>query len=161
MCNRIRGLKEWRDIPRSLAGTLINFQYNPNVAPTEQVPAFIAERDKPVVTRLARFGINLPARDGKKRPPLLNARTDNLRRGSFKTILANRRCVSRQKAFTNGGTRMAENSRISFRARMASRSCSPAPARPLYLPGERYSDLACKAFHGCRRAVKWHTSNTD
>jgi len=58
-------LKEWRDIPRSLTGKLINFEYNPNVAPIEQVPAFIAERDKPVAARLARFGINLPAKDGK------------------------------------------------------------------------------------------------
>jgi putative SOS response-associated peptidase YedK len=90
MCNRIRGLKEWSDIPRSLAGRLINFEYNPSVAPTEQVPAFLAERDKPLVTKLARFGINLPSRDGKKRPPLLNARIDSLRRGSFKTMLANR-----------------------------------------------------------------------
>ena len=67
MCNRIRGLKEWRDIPRFLAGKLINFEYNPNVAPTEQVPAFLAESDKPVVAKLARFGINLPVKDGKKR----------------------------------------------------------------------------------------------
>ena len=44
MCNRIRGLKEWSEIPRTLARTLINFEYNPNVAPTEQVPAFLAER---------------------------------------------------------------------------------------------------------------------
>ena len=66
MCNRIRGLKEWRDIPRALAGQLINFEYNPNVAPTEQVPAFIAERGKPVVAKLARFGINLPTREREK-----------------------------------------------------------------------------------------------
>ena len=73
MCNRIRGLKEWSEIPRTLAGKLINFEYNPNVAPTEQIPAFLAERGKPLVTTLARFGINLPAKDGRKRPPLLNA----------------------------------------------------------------------------------------
>ena len=99
MCNCIRGLKEWRDIPRTLAGKLINFEYNPNVAPTEQVPAFMAERDKPAVARLARFGINLPAKNGKKRPPLLNARTDSLRRGSFKTMVANRRCVIPAEGF--------------------------------------------------------------
>jgi putative SOS response-associated peptidase YedK len=99
MCNRIRGLKEWSDIPRSLAGKLINFEYNPNVAPTEQVPAFLAERGKEMVTKLARFGINLPAKDEKKRPPLLNARTDSLRRGSFKTMLANRRCVIPAEGF--------------------------------------------------------------
>jgi putative SOS response-associated peptidase YedK len=99
MCNRIRGLKEWSEIPRTLAGKLINFDYNPNVAPTEQVPAFLAERGKPLVTRLARFGINLSAKDGKKRPPLLNARTDSLRRGSFRSMLANRRCVISAEGF--------------------------------------------------------------
>jgi hypothetical protein len=58
MCNHIRGLKEWSEIPRSLTRSLINFEYNPNVAPTEQVPAFLAERGKPLATRMARFGIN-------------------------------------------------------------------------------------------------------
>jgi putative SOS response-associated peptidase YedK len=100
MCNRIRGLKEWSEIPRTLAGKLVNFDYNPNVAPTEQVPAFLAERGQPLVTRLARFGINLAGgAGGKKRPPLLNARTDSLRRGSFKTMLANRRCVIPAEGF--------------------------------------------------------------
>lgn len=99
MCNRIRGLREWSEIPRTLARTLVNFEYNPNVAPTEMVPAFLAERDKPVVARLARFGINLPASGGKKRPPLLNSRTDTLRRGSFKTMLANHRCVIPAEGF--------------------------------------------------------------
>lgn len=99
MCNRIRGLREWSEIPRTLAGPLINFEYNPNVAPTETVPAFLADADKGVTTRLARFGINLPSRDGKKRPPLLNARTDTLRRGSFKTMLANHRCVIPAEGF--------------------------------------------------------------
>src|SRR5262249_57331277 len=62
MCNRIRGLKEWSAIPRSLTRPLINFEYNPNVAPTEQVPAFLAERGKPLATRMPRFAITLPSR---------------------------------------------------------------------------------------------------
>src|SRR5262249_58139163 len=84
---------EWREPPRTLARSLINFEYNPTVAPTEQVPAFLAERAKPLATRMARFGINLASSGGKRRPPLLNARSDSLRRGSFKTMLANKRCV--------------------------------------------------------------------
>jgi putative SOS response-associated peptidase YedK len=68
MCNRIRGLREWSDLPRSLTRLpLVNFDYNPNVAPTEQVPAFLAERDKPLTCKLARFGINLAAATGKKK----------------------------------------------------------------------------------------------
>jgi putative SOS response-associated peptidase YedK len=63
------------------------------------VPAFLAERGKPLATRLARFGINLASSGGKKRPPLLNARTDSLRRGSFKSMLGNRRCVIPAEGF--------------------------------------------------------------
>ncbi|WP_407154911.1 SOS response-associated peptidase [Bradyrhizobium sp. STM 3557] len=77
----------------------LNFEHNPNVAPTERVPAFLAERDQPLGARLARFGIDLAASAGKKRPPLLNARTDSLRRGSFKTMLANRRCIIPAEGF--------------------------------------------------------------
>jgi putative SOS response-associated peptidase YedK len=100
MCNRIRGLREWSDLPRTLTRLpLVNFEYNPNVAPTEQVPAFLADRDKPLICGLARFGINLTAATGKKRPPLLNARTDTLRRGSFKSMLANHRCVIPAEGF--------------------------------------------------------------
>jgi hypothetical protein len=66
MCNRFRGLKEWSEIPRQLARARINFDYHPNVAPTEQVPAFLAERGKPLATRLARFGIALASSGGKK-----------------------------------------------------------------------------------------------
>jgi putative SOS response-associated peptidase YedK len=99
MCNRFRGLKDWSEIPRVLARARLNFEYNPNVAPTESVPAFLAERGKPSETKLARFGINLTATGGKKRPPLLNARTDTLRRGSFKTMLANRHCVIPAEGF--------------------------------------------------------------
>jgi hypothetical protein len=58
MCNRIRGLREWSEIPRAVSRLpLINFGYNPNGAPTEQVPAFLAERDTPLTCKLARFGI--------------------------------------------------------------------------------------------------------
>jgi putative SOS response-associated peptidase YedK len=77
----------------------LNFEYNPNVAPTERVPAFLAEREKPLNPKLARFGIDLAASAGKKRPALLNARTDSLRRGAFKTMLANRRCVIPAEGF--------------------------------------------------------------
>jgi len=99
MCNRIRGLRDWNDIPRRIAAWRINFDYNPNVAPTEMLPAFLVERGEGERTTLARFGINLKAAEGKRRPPLLNARTDSLRRGSFKTMLANRRCIIPAEGF--------------------------------------------------------------
>lgn len=98
MCNRFRGIKDWSEIPRSLGRTLLNFEYNPNVAPTEQVPGFLSERNQ-VETKMVRFGITLPAKPGTRRPPLLNVRTDTLRRGSFKTMLAERHCVVPAQGF--------------------------------------------------------------
>src|SRR3954447_958191 len=80
MCNRFRSIKDWSEIPRRLlTGRRLNFEFNPNVAPTELVPA--------------RFGITLTGKDGKPRQPLLNARTDGMRRGQFRSHLRERRCV--------------------------------------------------------------------
>ena len=126
MCNRIRGLKEWSEIPRSLTRSLINFEYNPNVAPTEQVPAFLAERGKPLATRMARFGINLASSGGKRRPPLLKARTDSLRRGSFKTMLANKRCVIPAEGFYEWREEHGKKQPYFFARKDSSPSCSQA-----------------------------------
>jgi hypothetical protein len=56
------------------------FRIQPNVAPTELVPALVAGED--VV--LARFGINRLGSADKPRPPLLNVRTDGMRNGQFR-----------------------------------------------------------------------------
>ncbi len=94
MSNRFRSIEEWSEIPRQLySGPRLNFEFNPNVAPTELVPILIAQQDSPPRTALARFGINLAGRDGKPRPPLLNARTDGMKRGQFRSHLKARRCV--------------------------------------------------------------------
>lgn len=94
MCNRFRGIREWSDIPRRLqAGPRLNFDFNPNVAPTELVPVFLAVPESKPRTVIARFGINLTGREGKPRPLLLNARTDGMRRGQFRSHLKAQRCV--------------------------------------------------------------------
>ena len=90
MCNRFRSIHEWSKIPRQLySGPRVNFEFNPNVAPTETVPVLIAGNG--VV--LARFGIHRNGPNGKLRPPLLNARTDGMRKGQFRTHLKKQRCV--------------------------------------------------------------------
>jgi putative SOS response-associated peptidase YedK len=90
MCNRFRSIHEWSQIPRQLySGARANFEFNPNVAPTEVVPVLIAGDG--VV--MARFGINKTGSAGKPRPPLLNARTDGMRKGQFHSHLKSRRCV--------------------------------------------------------------------
>jgi putative SOS response-associated peptidase YedK len=96
MCNRFRSIEEWSQIPRQLAsGPRVNFEFNPNVAPTETVPVLIAG-DGVVI---ARFGINRPGRGGKTRPPLLNVRTDGMRKGQFRSHLKKQRCVIPAEGF--------------------------------------------------------------
>jgi len=96
MCNRFRTITEWSQVPRRLySGPRVNFEFNPNVAPTETVPVLIAGNGVVV----ARFGINRTGPDGKPRPPLLNARTDGMRKGQFKTHLKERRCVVPAEGF--------------------------------------------------------------
>lgn len=55
-----RGLKEWSDTSRSLAGKLIDFEYNPNVAPTERCPSGLRligpERTHLMARHLGPFG---------------------------------------------------------------------------------------------------------
>ncbi len=90
MCNRFRSVREWSDIPRQFhSGPRLNFEFNPNVAPSELVPILVAGAS--VV--LARFGIHRLGSGGKPRPPLLNVRTDGMRKGQFRKHLKERRCV--------------------------------------------------------------------
>lgn len=43
MWNRFRSIHEWSQILRQLySGPRVNFEFNPNVAPTETVPVLIA-----------------------------------------------------------------------------------------------------------------------
>jgi putative SOS response-associated peptidase YedK len=99
MCNRFRGIEEWSETHRKLANSLINFEFNPNVAPTETVPAFLGSPDKPIEARLARFGIALPPRPGGKPHNLLNVRIETLQRGSFRTLLQTQRCIVPAQGF--------------------------------------------------------------
>jgi putative SOS response-associated peptidase YedK len=88
--NRFRSIKESSDIPRQFRSEpLLNFEFNPNVAPTELVPVLVA-REGVVLTR---FGINRLGSADKPRPPLLNVRTDGMRKGQFRKHLKERRCV--------------------------------------------------------------------
>jgi putative SOS response-associated peptidase YedK len=106
MCNRFRSIKEWSDIPRRFhSGPRLNFEFNPNVSPTELVPVFVAEEG--IV--LARFGINRLGSGGKPRPPLLNVRTDGMRKGQFRKHLKERRCVIPCEGFMNGAMKAASN----------------------------------------------------
>jgi putative SOS response-associated peptidase YedK len=90
MCNRFRSIREWSDIPRRFhSGPRLNFEFNPNVAPTELVPILVAGDG----VMLARFGINRLGSGDKSRPPLLNVRTDGMRKGQFRKHLKERRCV--------------------------------------------------------------------
>ena len=96
MCNRFRSIREWSDIPRHLhSGPRINFDFNPNVAPTELVPVVVAGEG--IV--LARFGIHRLGSGEKPRPPLLNARADGMRKGQFRKHLKKQRCAIPAEGF--------------------------------------------------------------
>lgn len=91
MCARFRSIKDWASIPAAWqAARRLNFEVNANVAPTETVP-MLTNEDGDRIVRLARFGIT-QTRAGKSFP-LLNMRTDSIRRGSFKSGYRARRCV--------------------------------------------------------------------
>jgi putative SOS response-associated peptidase YedK len=110
MCNRFRSIREWSDIPRRFhSGPRLNFEFNPNVAPTELVPILVAGDG----VMLARFGINRLGSGDKSRPPLLNVRTDGMRKGQFRKHLKERRCVIPVRAFMNGGRKAASSPIIS------------------------------------------------
>ena len=108
---------EWSDIPRHLhIGSRINFEFNPNVAPTELVPVLVAGEG--IV--LARFGIHRLGSGEKPRPPLLNVRADGMRKGQFRKHLKKQRCaIPTLRAFMNGGMKGA-SSPITLAARTAS-----------------------------------------
>ena len=99
MCNRIRNVQQFLDISLALNVARINSEYNPNVAPTEMTPTVQMCQGKGRKAKLARFGINLKSTDGKPRPPLLNSRTDTLRRGSFNKMLNRQRCIIPAEGF--------------------------------------------------------------
>jgi putative SOS response-associated peptidase YedK len=69
------------------------------------------------------FWHHLKRASGKKRPPLLNARTDTLRRAPFKTMLANRRCVIPAEGFYEWREEQGKKRCISSPARTATRCC--------------------------------------
>lgn len=92
MCNRFRSIHTAENSPRALRESLrLNFEFNPNVAPTDVVPAFLARLDGPPEAVMARFGITM--KRGGSTFPLTNARTDGIQKGQFRSHIKARRCV--------------------------------------------------------------------
>lgn len=94
MCNRFRSIHAAENSARALRESLrLNYEWNPNVAPTDVVPVFIAQADRRPLAVMARFGVIMTGRDGKPRQPLLNVRTDGIRRGQFRSHMKSGRCI--------------------------------------------------------------------
>lgn len=92
MCNRFRSIHAAENSPRALRESLrFNFEFNPNVAPTDVVPVFLARIGGPPEAAMARFGITM--KRGGATFPLTNARTDGIRKGQFRSHIKARRCV--------------------------------------------------------------------
>lgn len=91
MCNRFRSLREFSELPRYFqTGPLLNFEFNPNVCPTESVPAWLTDKGKPPTARMARFGIEVQLPNPH---PVMNLRMDRLKRGPFSSLVSRRRCI--------------------------------------------------------------------
>lgn len=93
MCNRIRSIKDWSQTPRELAGALINFEFNPNVAPTEFVPGFLSGIQPEPIMRLVRFGISSRKALELGRNLILNTRMETARTGYYDWMLLKQRCI--------------------------------------------------------------------
>ena len=92
MCNRFRSIHAAENSPRALREALrFNFEFNPNVAPTDVVPVYMARLDGPPQAVMARFGVSKA--QGGKTFALTNARTDKIRQGSHRTGMKARRCI--------------------------------------------------------------------
>ena len=98
MCSRFRSIREWAQIHTDMISDLINFEFNPNVAPTDRSPAFFAGIDEKPIARLGSFGFNLPPKADQKGKLLINARTDNIER-YFSKQLHQQRCAIPAEGF--------------------------------------------------------------
>ena len=89
MCNRIRGLKEWSDIPSRLAGKLINFEYNPNVAVfPNQLPYLPPPRTYPEDDRVRLFFGALERHCQTRHPQAVSARAEIARSCLHRMVMA-------------------------------------------------------------------------
>lgn len=94
MCARMRGLKgiEQALIMRELQR--INFQYNPNIAPTDSAP-IVRTSSEGLKAELASFGlIHSWAKDKKSAAKYINTRAETVReKPVFKNAYQKRRCI--------------------------------------------------------------------
>lgn len=79
--------------PRPVGKLRLSYEWNPNLAPTDVVPTFVAQPEGPAQAVMARFGVTMTGKDGKPRQPLLSARTDGIQRGQFRSDMKLRRCI--------------------------------------------------------------------
>jgi len=98
MCARFRSVRQLSQLPGFFqVGGAINFEFNPNLAPSESTPIYLTNLDGTRSVRLASFGIALAGRPAHAR--MVNSRTDKLRAGSFKKLLASNRCIIPAEGF--------------------------------------------------------------
>ncbi len=93
MCARIRSPKDLSQLPKALYhGPLVNFEFNPNVAPTEKVPMVITNQTGRMMV-LGKFGIT-PVWAINKSTILINTKAETIReKPTFKSAYQKRRCI--------------------------------------------------------------------
>ena len=99
MCGRFRGPRDVERLIKFYGVTQRpNFEFNPNVAPTETVPVVLAD-GKEKRLQLGSFGLERHGKDGKKQGIILNSRADSVRNGAFRSSYAQRRCIVPAEGF--------------------------------------------------------------
>ena len=96
MCTRFRTVADLERLLEEYGITSrVNYEYNPNVAPTETVPIIRTSKSEGKKITLARFGLVPPwSKTAKPIPPMVNARADTIaKKPAFKQGFEERRCI--------------------------------------------------------------------
>lgn len=95
MCARLRGLKNLEQLKAiQQAWERLNFEYNPNIAPTDTTPIIRTSSEGPKA-EIARFGlVHSWAKDTKSAFKYINTRAETVReKPAFKSAYEKRRCI--------------------------------------------------------------------
>jgi putative SOS response-associated peptidase YedK len=102
MCARVKSIKDFAQLPRLMPDwTQPNFEFNPNLAPTESTVIIRSSQTDGLKLDLARFGlVHSWAKDTKSAYKYINTRVETIReKPAFKEAYRKRRCIIPAQGF--------------------------------------------------------------
>lgn len=96
MCSRFRSIANIEALVKRYGiNQLKNFEFNPNVAPTDSAPIIRSSKSEKYKLEIAKFGLIHPwAKDAKKAASFINARSETIEKlPAFRKAFAERRAV--------------------------------------------------------------------